>query len=237
MEFITEARKVFQGEACKVIEREQVKKNDKNYDIGFNSFFKNGWKRFYLKWYRVEHPSVLDSCPRSFAILEKVKCIKSRMFVNALPEGRLNPHKILFAGSLRDDLVLRTPNSENCYIDADGLTCRWKDGEPVVFDETFVNEGRNDTGKTRPILFCDVTRSQKSRNLQFIADWLCNKIMSTAVSPNKSSDKTVFVNHASKIYCMVRNNKKNHKVWNKNIYSMTKSILFLGMAFYFIFYL
>ncbi|MGK3430104.1 hypothetical protein ACSLO7_30610, partial [Klebsiella pneumoniae] len=36
---------------------EQIKAADKYNDAGFNSFFKTGWKRFYLKWYEDAHPS------------------------------------------------------------------------------------------------------------------------------------------------------------------------------------
>ncbi|MGT2494829.1 aspartyl/asparaginyl beta-hydroxylase domain-containing protein [Cupriavidus basilensis] len=32
---------------------------------GFNSFFKYGWKRFYLKWYEARHPSAEVLCPRT----------------------------------------------------------------------------------------------------------------------------------------------------------------------------
>ena len=32
-------------------------------DAGFNSFFRRGWKRFYLKWYGPSHPSAKTLCP------------------------------------------------------------------------------------------------------------------------------------------------------------------------------
>ena len=119
MQLITKTRRVFRGVSRKVIEREQVKKIDKNYDIGSNSFFKNGWERLYLKWYRVDDPSVLDSCPGSFAILEKVKCIKSGMFVNLLLQGRLNPHRIPVVEELekKEDVQKR-----NAAVAAGGLS-------------------------------------------------------------------------------------------------------------------
>jgi len=31
-------------------------------DLGFNSFFKNGWKRFYVKWYGEPLPSAQAAC-------------------------------------------------------------------------------------------------------------------------------------------------------------------------------
>ena len=107
----------------------------------------------------------------------------------------------------------------------------------MIFDETFVQEARNDIKKTRLIVFFDVTRPQKNRHLQFIAEWLSNKIISAAVSPNIPSDKTGFINHRSTIYWAYGNNRKKLKAWNKNIYFITRGILLLVLAFYFIFYL
>ena len=34
----------------------EIKRSDQYNDVGFNSFFKSGWKRFYLKWYGDSHP-------------------------------------------------------------------------------------------------------------------------------------------------------------------------------------
>ena len=39
-------------------------------DLGFNSFFKTGWKRFYLKWYDSAHPSAAELCPKTTALLK-----------------------------------------------------------------------------------------------------------------------------------------------------------------------
>ncbi len=101
MKLITENRGLFGDKACKLVQRQQIRKTEKNYDVSFNSFFKYGWKRFDLKWYTYQHPLVLDSCPRSFAILMKVRCIKVAMFAELLPKGKPNRHGDPFVGSLR----------------------------------------------------------------------------------------------------------------------------------------
>ena len=38
-------------EAQHLFAQGQIKAADKYNDWGFNSFFRTGWKRFYLKWY------------------------------------------------------------------------------------------------------------------------------------------------------------------------------------------
>ena len=107
----------------------------------------------------------------------------------------------------------------------------------MIFDETFVHEARNDTEQARLILFYDITRPQKNRLLQSIAEWLSNKIMSAAVSPNNPADKTSFINRLSTIYWTYDKNRKKLKVWNKNVYLITKCMLLLAIACYFIFHL
>ena len=152
-------------------------------------------------------------------------------------KGKLNPHRDPFAGSLRYHLALSTPDSEKCYIDVDGQHNSWRDGESVIFDETSVHEARNDTEKSRLILFCDINRPQKNRLLQSIAEWLSNKIMSAAVSPSPAADKTGFTNRLNAIYWTYYDYRKKFKVWNKNPYLETKCMLLLAIACYFVFYL
>jgi hypothetical protein len=41
----------------------KIKAAEQNDDAGFNSFFKTGWKRFYLKWYDASHPSAAAPVP------------------------------------------------------------------------------------------------------------------------------------------------------------------------------
>ena len=77
---------------------------------------------------------------------------------------------------------------------------------------------------------------QKNRHLQFIAEWFSNKSMSSAVSLNILADKNGFINSLSTIYWAIDNNKKKLTAWKKNIYFITRGILLVVLAFYFIFY-
>ncbi len=66
------------------------------------------------------------------------------MFAELPVGGVLNPHRDPYAGSLRYHLGLITPNDDRCYIDVDGERYSWRDGQGVVFDETFIHTARND---------------------------------------------------------------------------------------------
>jgi len=129
-----------------------------NNDVGFNSFFKRGWKRFYVKWYGDPLPSAQALCPKTVALLAAVSSVKAAMFAILEPDAHLNPHRDPFAGSLRYHLGLVTPNSDACFIVVDGERYSWRDGEAVMFDETFIHWAENKTGTTRIILFCDIER-------------------------------------------------------------------------------
>jgi beta-hydroxylase len=137
-------------------------------DLGFNSFFKNGWKRFYVKWYGEPLPSAHALCPRTVALLETIPSVKAAMFALLPPGSKLNPHRDPFAGSLRYHLGLITPNSDECLIFVDGQPDSWRDGEDIVFDETFVHWAENKTDQTRVILFCDVERPLRTALMRAI---------------------------------------------------------------------
>ena len=101
-------------------------------------------------------------CPKTVELVSRIPNVKGAMFA-LLPGGsHLNPHRDPFAGSLRYHLGLSTPNSDNCRIYVDGQPYAWRDGEDVMFDETYVHWVKNETDVTRVILFCDIERPLSS---------------------------------------------------------------------------
>ena len=80
------------------------------------------------------------------------------------PGGVLTLHRAPYAGSLRYHLGLVTPNDDNCAIIVDGQRYSWRDGEEVVFDETYLHWAENKTDKDRIILFCDIERPIRRRS-------------------------------------------------------------------------
>ena len=54
--------------------------SDAYYDVGFRTFHKYGWRKFYLKWYGYTHTSALTLCPKTVEILSKIKHINGAMF-------------------------------------------------------------------------------------------------------------------------------------------------------------
>ena len=66
----------------------------------------------------------------------------------------------------------------------DGQRYSWRDGEGVLFDETYIHYAENTSGENRLILFCDIERPMRYRWAQQVNHWLGRHLMSAASAPN-----------------------------------------------------
>ena len=204
-------------------------------DMGFNSFFRSGWKRFYLKWYGEELASAKASCPRTVELLNKIPSIKGAMFASLPPEGTLVRHRDPYAGSLRYHLGLATPNSPDCYIEVDGQRYFWRDGEAVMFDETFIHHAANTTDQQRVILFCDIERPLHGRLLAAINRWFANNIMAASAAPNEVGERVGGINRFFQNFYKLRLQAKKLKASHRRTYYVSKWVAILG-GLYLIFF-
>jgi beta-hydroxylase len=156
------------------------------------------------------------------------------MFAELPPGARLMKHRDPYAGSLRYHLGLATPNDDGCWIDIDGQRYSWRDGEAVVFDETYVHHAKNETAKDRLILFCDVARPMKYRWAQSVNGWLGRHLARAASSPNEAGDATGGLNRVFKYFYAVRLKGKALKESNKPLYYATKWAIGLALLALFI---
>ncbi|MED5606809.1 lipid A hydroxylase LpxO [Pseudomonas sp. JH-2] len=226
MQKLTDNWEVIRAEALRLREAGSIKRSEQYNDVGFNSFFKTGWKRFYLKWYDDAHPSADVVCPQTTALLREIPSVKAAMFAELPPGSRLVRHRDPYAGSLRYHLGLFTPNDEGCFIEVDGQRYSWKDGEAVVFDETYIHYAENTTGHDRVILFCDVERPLKYRWAQAFNRWFSRNVMAAAASPNDDGDKTGGINRAFGTLYKIRLQGKALKKRNRKLYYLQKWTFF-----------
>jgi beta-hydroxylase len=217
-------------EGLRLIEMKKIKASEQNNDAGFNSFFKTGWKRFYLKWYDASHPSAERLCPQTYALLQGIPSVKAAMFAELPPGAKLNPHRDPFAGSMRYHLGLATPNDDRCFIEVDGQRYSWRDGQGVIFDETYIHWAENASDSDRLILFCDVERPMRFGWMQAINRWLGRTMMTAAASPNESGDQTGLVSKLFRISYVLGQYRRRYKAWNKTAYKATKVALIVGLA-------
>lgn len=216
---------VIRDEATQLLQAGQVKASSQYNDIGFNSFFKSGWKRFYLKWYDDSHPSAKTLCPKTVELLRQIPEVKAAMFTELPPGSRLVRHRDPYAGSLRYHLGLATPNAEGCFIDVDGERYAWRDGASVMFDETYIHYAENTTQQNRLILFCDIERPLKYRWARAFNRFFGRYVVSAAASPNADSDRTGGINKVFKYLYSLRQVGKRLKAWNRTAYYAVKWLL------------
>lgn len=223
---------IIRDEALQLEREELIKGSNKYNDVGFNSFFRRGWKRFYLKWYDDFHESAKTHCPQTIELIKGIPSIKAAMFA-VLPAGsQLLQHRDPYAGSLRYHLGLITPNSEDCYIVVDGQSYYWKDGDDVIFDETYIHHAENKTDVDRIILFCDIERPVKTmfgRGWNKFFGWF---IMAAAASPNMGNDKTGNINKVFKYIYSIRLLGKRIKAYNIKLYYAVKYLLLLIILYF-----
>ena len=200
-------------------------------DIGFNSFFRTGWSRFYLKWYDKYLPSALEQCPKTIEILKTTPSIKAAMFASLSPGTVLRPHRDPYAGSLRYHLGLATPNSDKCYIKVDDERRTWKDGEHMLFDETFIHEAHNETQEHRVIFFADVHRPMRFKLIDKFNHWVSDHVMKISASQNDVDDKVGFLNKIMKYGLSVRKHSRELKDWSRKTYYTLKYVLFFGLIY------
>jgi beta-hydroxylase len=221
----------FREEALSLDEEGQIRAAAGYNDIGFNSFFRTGWKRFYLKWYGEPLPSAKALCPKTVALLESIPSINAAMFASLPPGARLVRHRDPFAGSLRYHLGLVTPNSADCHLVVDGEPYYWRDGEDVMFDETYIHHAENKTDQPRIILFCDVERPLRSRAMMALNRWFKNHVMRAAETQNVEGERVGMLNKVFGYAYQVRLVGKRLKAWNKTVYYLVKWALFGGLLY------
>ena len=190
------------------------------YDVGFRPFFKYGWCKFYLTWYGHTHKSAKELCPKTVKLLETIPSVNGAMFSYLPPRSQLRRHLDPLACSLRYHLGLATPNSDDCFINIDTVSYSWRDGEALLFDETFIHYAKNNTDQDRLILMCDIDRPMNLFG-RFI-NLLYKGLARLTVVPNLEGDKRGFANLLYSGVSPLINKSKDLKAKNRPLYLLLK---------------
>lgn len=201
-----------------------------HFDLGFRTFYKYGWGKFYINWYGSDYPSAQKLCPKTVALVEKIPGVHGAMFSVLPPGSKLTRHLDPVAISIRYHLGLSTPSHPKCYINVDGKTHTWRDGEDFMFDETYLHFAHNDTDQARLILMCDVQRPL------LLGGWLVNSLymlfMRQTTVPNLEGDprglvNRVFVSLGSTLQKTKKLKKSNPKLYKVLKHSLNLMLLLL----------
>lgn len=144
-----------------------------NFIVEDEDFWK-GWKTFPLRMFGVDNEENMRKCPLLAEILKSDKNIPTAFFSIMEPGKTLTSHYGPFKGILRYHLGLIVPPEESgpCFISVDNEIYDWKEGEGILFDETYKHFVHNKTPYHRVVLFIDVKRPFNSSLLTLLNDFI-----------------------------------------------------------------
>jgi ornithine lipid ester-linked acyl 2-hydroxylase len=117
------------------------------------------WKTYFFYGYGFKSEPNCARCPETTRILERIPGMQTAMFSILSPRKHIPPHNSPYKGVLRYHLGLLVPEPEDQLgISVGGQVAEWREGESLVFDDTFEHFVWNDTDGTRVVLFLDVVR-------------------------------------------------------------------------------
>jgi beta-hydroxylase len=120
-----------------------------------------------------------------------------------------------------------TPNSDDCRIFVDGEMYAWRDGDDIVFDETFVHWAENRTGETRVILFCDVERPLRTSVMRAINRFVSRVLGQATATQNVETERVGAVNRLYGFAHRVGERKKAFKRRHPRTYRYGRYVLIL----------
>jgi beta-hydroxylase len=235
LDIIRENWEMIRDEAINLNESAQIKASADLDDLGFNSFFRTGWKRFYLKWYGANLKSAENLCPKTLGLISSIPSIKGAMFTMLPPGSRLGKHRDPYAGSLRYHLGLVTPNSNDCYISVDDQKYSWRDGEAVMFDETYIHYAENNTDKNRIILFLDIKRPVNFFPIDWFNEIFSRFVVAGSATKNIKGDKIGFLNKIFGTVYQISSLGKKIKKINKRLYYFLEYSLYIALIYWIFF--
>lgn len=116
------------------------------------------WNVFMLHSLGVPWRENQARCPRTAALLDEVDGL-FQAFFSILEAGKSIPaHEGIFRGYLRYHLPLRVPAERPPSIRIHDTVHTWRDGESVLFDDSWEHEVYNDSAELRAVLIVDVLR-------------------------------------------------------------------------------
>ena len=119
----------------------------------------DNWKTFAL---RVFGHRILENCrrcPNTAAALDALPGVQNAWFSILAPGYRISPHRGPTKAVVRCHLGLLIPQqAEACWIRVGEESRHWRNGECLLFDDTYEHEVRNNTDEARVVLFLDLER-------------------------------------------------------------------------------
>lgn len=119
----------------------------------------DAWKTFFLLGVGMDCSGNAARCPETMRLLAGIPGIVTAFFSILGPGKHIPAHRGAYNGVLRLHLGLRVPEPrERCRIRIGDQIHHWREGEVLIFDDTYTHEVWNDTDGWRVVLFVDFAR-------------------------------------------------------------------------------
>jgi aspartyl/asparaginyl beta-hydroxylase (cupin superfamily) len=118
----------------------------------------NNWSVFmlYLLGHKPEETRQL--CPETCRLLEGIPNLVQAFFSILAPHKSIPPHEGPYLGYLRYHLGLRVPTKNPPKIIVNNQDYTWREGEAVLFDDSWTHAVENNSDEIRAVLIVDVLR-------------------------------------------------------------------------------
>jgi beta-hydroxylase len=114
------------------------------------------WKVFSFIFFNMKFPSHAKLCPKTAELLYTIPEIMSCDYSYLDANSHILPHKGYTKMVLRCHLPLIVPNEELCGLKVGDEIRHWKEGELLIFDDSYVHEAWNKTNDKRVVLMFDI---------------------------------------------------------------------------------
>lgn len=127
------------------------------------------WRSFFLYGYGFRMDANCARCPRTTAIVEAIPDLNSAFFSILLPGTHIAAHRGPTKGLVTCHLGLIVPPDDACRMQLDGRIVGWREGECLLFDDTYRHEVWHEGDIPRVVLLIQVKRPLRAPGRQ-IAD-------------------------------------------------------------------
>jgi len=144
------------SELLQLLERKERIPNPHQYHSRDSGISSTEWRTYVLRLWGHEIAINTQRCPETMRVLDRIPRLHTAIFSILDGYSSIPPHTGWASGVIRCHYPLMTPQRiEDCFIDIAGRRLSWKEGEPLLFDDTQGHFVRNDTPDMRVVLIVD----------------------------------------------------------------------------------
>lgn len=127
-----------------------------NHKISFDAG--PAWRTIILKAYDGWFSNNCQKFPETTKLLRTMNPVSTAMFSILEPKANIPAHTGKFSGIYRYHLAVAVPKESDCFIVVDKDKYHWKEGEGVLFNDTYLHHVENNTNEFRAVLFLDIKK-------------------------------------------------------------------------------